>query len=75
MDASDRRGQQGSEPAARSRSPGPPAAAARPLVTLEPAPAGADALIDHLPHEVLAMVFCFVDAKTLIVAVPSVSLA
>ena len=99
MDASDRRGQQGSEPAARSRSPGPPAAAAMPLVTLEPARAasntaamqrgtvmikilavgalgaGADALIDHLPDEVLAVVFCFVDAKTLFVAVPSVSLA
>ena len=37
--------------------------------------AGADALIDHLPDEVLAVVFCFVDAKTLFVAVPSVSLA
>ena len=119
MDASDRRGQQGSEPAARSRSPGPPAAAAMPLVTLEPAracrvcpwfllpsntaavrtasgealaamqrgtvvikipavgalAAGAGVLINHLPDELLAEVFCYVDAKTLFVAVPSVSLA
>ena len=37
--------------------------------------AGAGALIDHLPDEVLAVVLCFVDAKTLFVAVPSVSLA
>ena len=37
--------------------------------------AGAGALIDHLPDELLAEVFCFVDAKTLFVAVPSVSLA
>ena len=108
MEASD---QQGSEPAARSRSPGPPpAAAAMPLVTLEPAraasntaavrsasgealaamqlgtvaikipavealAAGAGALIDHLPDELLAEILCFVDAKTLFVAVPSVSLA
>ena len=90
--------------------PGPPAAAAMPLVALEPAraasntaavrsasgealaamqrgtvviktpavgtlPAGAGALIDHLPDEVLAVVLCSVDAKTLFVAVPSVSLA
>ena len=31
------------------------------------------ALINHLPDELLAEVFCFVDAKTLFVAVPSVS--
>ena len=37
--------------------------------------AGAGALIDHLPDEVLAVVLCSVDAKTLFVAVPSVSLA
>ena len=35
--------------------------------------AGAGALINHLPDELLAEVFCFVDAKTLFVAVPSVS--
>ena len=37
--------------------------------------AGAGALINHLPDELLAEVLCFVDAKTLFVAVPSVSLA
>ena len=35
--------------------------------------AGAGALINHLPDELLAEVLCFVDAKTLFVAVPSVS--
>ena len=37
--------------------------------------AGAGALINHLPDELLAEILCFVDAKTLFVAVPSVSLA
>jgi len=37
--------------------------------------AGAGARIEDLPDEVLAVALCFVDAKTLFVAVPSVGLA
>ena len=36
---------------------------------------GGRGAIEDLPDEVLAVVLCFVDAKTLFVAVPSVSLA
>ena len=45
------------------------------IPAVEALAAGMDALIDHLPDELLAEILCFVDAKTLFVAVPSVSLA